>query len=482
MAQNRDELDAQNVTLSSSVRTLNDLSVSISDAEFINAYLKPLTIEHLPLLDESDDPTGYRHHQNALRRQANAELDGALRDAKAQLRSWFEVQRSSILSVLQEKTTRQGSEVNRQRDVVQDLENQLADENALREAARIDVQDQLDDLDAQFESSHKAARQAAIAEVETQFNDRRQQLSRQKDDLINSATAARRDSLSRKMGSAKAKIRDLAQTAASASYQDVMTQGAEQFHAVQQMLAQHRRQVLDKIDADEKAARKIENQRAENAAVVAKHDTTIEQLKAQLKAMEQHNAQALKEAKDNAEVQVRTVQAQADAAQHNAVASVERDLKQAQQDRDALKAELAQQRKDANAREDEITAKYEKKLSDVQESLKDARESTDRSNHRTVRNSIAAFVLGTIIIGGAGYLGGELHATKMQPTTEQHATTNTNGNNGSQAPMIIQVPGNNSSDNGSNSHSESNKSNSNSESYNSQNNSSNTSSTNSENK
>ena len=482
MAQNRDELDAQNVTLSSSVRTLNDLSVSISDAEFINAYLKPLTIEHLPLLDESDDPTGYRHHQNALRQQANAELDGALRDAKVQLRSWFEVQRSSILSVLQEKTTRQGSEVNRQRDVVQDLENQLADENALREAARIDVQDQLDDLDAQFESSHKAARQAAIAEVETQFNDRRQQLSHQKDDLINSATAARRDSLSKKMGSAKAKIRDLAQTAASASYQDVMTQGAEQFHAVQQMLAQHRRQVLDKIDADEKAARKIENQRAENAAVVAKHDTTIEQLKAQLKAMEQHNAQALKEAKDNAEVQVRTVQAQADAAQHNAVASVERDLKQAQQDRESLKAELAQQRKDANTREDEITAKYEKKLSDVQASLKDARESTDRSNHRTVRNSIAAFVLGTIIVGGAGYLGGELHATKMQPTTQQHATTNTNGNNGSQAPMIIQVPGNNSSDNSSNSHSESNKSNSNSESYNAQNNSSNRSSTNSENK
>lgn len=477
MAQNRDELDAQNATLSSSVRTLNDLSVSISDAEFINAYIKPLTIEHLPLLDESDDPTGYRHHQNALRQQANTELDGALRDAKAQLRSWFEVQRSSILTVLQEKTTRQGSEVNHQRDVVQDLENQLADEVSLREAAQIDVQDQLDDLDAQFDSSYKVARQAALAEVETQFNDRRQQLSRQKDDLINSATAARRDNLSKKMGSAKAKIRDLAQTAASASYQEVMTEGAEKFHAIQEGLAQHRRQVLDKIDADEKAARKIENQRAENAAAVAKHDTTIEQLKAQMKAMQEHNQQALKEAKDNAEVQIRTVQAQADAAQHNAVASVERDLRQAQADRDSLKAELEQQRKNANDREDELSAKYEHKLSEVQASLKDVRESTDRSNHRIVRNSVAAFILGSVVIGGAGYLGGELHATKMQPTTQQHATTNQNsGNNGSQAPTIIQIPSNSNSgnDNNSNSHSESNKSSNDSENHNeNQNNSSN---------
>lgn len=463
VAKNRDELDAQNAILSSSVRTLNDLSVSISDDEFIKAYLRPLNVEHIPLLDESNDPTGYRHHQNALRRQANVELDGALQDEQAGLRSWFEVQRSSILSVLQQKTTRDGSEVNHQRSVVHDLEAQLADENGLREAAQIDVQDQLDDLDRQFEDAHKTARQAAIAEVDSQFNDRRRQLQQQKNDIINAATASRREGLSKQMGSAKAKIRDLAETAASASYQDVMTQGAEQYHAAQQRLARHRQLVLDKIDADEKAARRAENQRAENDAAVARQSTEVQQLKAQLRDMQERNEQALKEAKDNAKVQIQSVQANADQAQQNAVASVQRDLKSVMAERDNLKNELEKERQHADDRFDAQEDKYGKQLDALQNKLDRAQQDTDRSNRHTVRNAVAASIVGMAIFGGAGWLGGELHATKTQNQIQTSKQTNDNNNNDSSRsnqPMIIQVPGNNSgnsnsSDKSSNSHSDS---------------------------
>lgn len=446
----RDDLEARNVLLSSSIRTLQDLQVSISDVDFVNTYLNPLTVEMIPLLDESNDPTGRIHHQNELIKHANQELKGALQDQKSSLRSWFENQRAGILSALQQRSETSDTNLNKAWQSLIDLQDELADDNKLKDEVRIDLQDELEQMDQRFDRAHVDARNAAVAEVERQFNDRREKLEQRKQDAITNGVANRKQEIALKAANAKNKLRDIAKTAASQAYQTMMDQGSDEYKLAQKRLVRRRQLILDKLDADSNHARAEENRRIANQAEIVKHDTQIDQLKAQIKQMQERHQDDLNTVKANAEMQIKTIQGQATSAQQDAVAKVQDDLDKTVAEKERLQSKLDQMQDKMDAKLEAKDEDADRRVAAVEAKHADDQAKFERTNRHFTRYMLAGIAGTAIVFGGAGYLGGALQAANSQPRqTQQQAPANNTQD--TQRPMIIQVPGNSNNSNSNNS-------------------------------
>lgn len=451
----RDDLDARNAILSSSTATLNDLQVSISDLDFMNAYMKTLKVEKIPLLDESNDPSGRIHHENVLRQHANIELESELQDRKNHLRAWFEKQRSSILTQLQQTAQDENSDLYQAQSRMQELVDELSDNNALRERAMNAIQQDLNNADDNFNKAYQDAKLQALASVDVQFNDRRLRHEDAKRQMIDEAIAQQKDTLATNLNQAKDRVRQAAQTAASRSYQALMEQGSNQAKFAQNQLKKLRRQLLDNLNAQEEQERQSENRRAANDADVARHDVTLAQLREQLKRVEHESDLRVKQAKDNAEVQVKSVKSQAEIARRNAISQFKNDAATLRSENEKLNKQLQNLQDKFSSSLDERDAKWEDKVNEVKRSSQEELQKADRSNRRFTRWVVVGLVGVGLIGGGVGYMGGALHATKSQPTTTQQSNNNNDSHGNS--PVIVQVPQSGNSNSNDSNHSNSNK-------------------------
>ena len=325
-SQSRDDLQAQNAIMSTSVRSLDDLQVSISDQEFVDSYLNQLEVQEIPMLDDSNDPTGRIHHLNMMRQQANMELQGSLAERKARLRQWFETARSSILEALRKGTQNSDSMIKAEREMLSRLNAKLADKDALIAQAKSNTIDRQQKLEADFNKDYTTAKQEALVQVEQTFNDRRHQLDLQKQALVDENVVDQQNDISRQINDAKTKIQQIAQDQAGKAYAKIMENGAAEFHRMQAQLENRRHSLLDKLDQDERAYRHEENRRAEHDAEIARTSTTIIDLKQQLKKLEDEKKTAVAEAKAKANDKIQSVQRDADNAQARAVARVQDEL------------------------------------------------------------------------------------------------------------------------------------------------------------
>lgn len=451
----RDDLDARNAILSSSTATLNDLQVSISDLDFMNAYMKTLQVEKIPMLDESNDPSGRIHHENTLRAHANIELQSELQDRKNHLRAWFEKQRSSILTSLQQTAQDESSDLYQAQHRMQELSDELNDNEKLRSDAMEQIQQELDKSDADFNKSYEDAKLEALASVDVQFNNRRPQHEDRKRQMIDEAVAQRKDAIAADLNQAKDRVRQAAQTAASRSYQALMEQGSNQAKFAQNQLKKLRHKLLDNLNTQSEMDRQNENRRAANDAYVARHDTTLEQLRAQLKQLEHESDLRVKQAKDNADIQIKTIRSQAGIAQRNAVSQFKSDNESLRAQNDELTKKLQNMQDKWSSALDERDAKWEDKVNEAKRASQDELQKADRSNRRLTRWAAVALLGVGIVGGGVGYMGGALHATKAQPTTQATNNNNNDQHNGN-APIVIQTPGYGNSDNNNSNHNDSN--------------------------
>lgn len=441
----RDDLEAENLTMQASVRTLNDLKVSISDRDFVETYLNNLTIDELPLLDASNDPTGRIAHMNSLREQANVTLRANLKSRKAHLQQWFESQRTGVLEALHDGTRDDASEINGKRSNMKDLQAQLNDDSTLQIQAQASAKAELNEMDAEFERQLENAKQAALVEVETQFNEKRAILKQQKDDLLQQTVAKQRQAIAVQITSIKDKVQEIAQTAASKAYTDVMNQASLVYRQQQQGLSKLHDKLMTQLDDVERRSRADENKRVADQADIARHDTTIATLREQIQQIEARHKSALDESKLQFEAQLEAVQSQATTAQQNAVARVEDDLEKTKADRDRIKEQADNQQEKNDDRADKVNKEHRKEIKALRAEMRDFEDKQDRVLRRT-RWGWAFVAFALLLLGlGAGALGGglftALNVNKQQAqqvqqvapatTTTTNRSSTSNNNDGS---------------------------------------------------
>lgn len=442
----RDDLEAQNAILSTSVRSLDDLQVSISDQEFVDSYLSKLTVETLPMLDDSNDPTGRIHHINMLRQQANMELQGALAERRARLRQWFETERSGILEALRQGTREDSSMIKSERELLERLKKQLADRDTLIAQATTRTVDAQNKLQAAFDQEYRTAKQDALVQVDQKFNDRRRTLESQKQDVIDNDVSDQQHEISSKITDAKNRIQQIAQQEAGKAYATVMEGGAKQFHKMQLQLEHRRHLLLDKLDQSEQAYRDAENRRAEHEAEIAQHDTTIAQLKDQLQRQKESADEAAKRAETEKRDALQQVQNEADAAQEQAVARVQDELENVKSENQKLENKLATISDHYDQKAEEKQAEYQSKLDAKDKETEQKVAELSQTNKHFTRWMVAAIFAFGAVTGGASWFAGQIHGVNMMKSEiSRIQANNSNSNNDtndsrSQAPYIIQVP------------------------------------------
>lgn len=456
-SQSRDDLQAQNAIMSTSVRSLDDLQVSISDQEFVDSYLNQLEVQEIPMLDDSNDPTGRIHHLNMMRQQANMELQGSLAERKARLRQWFETARSSILEALRKGTQNSDSMIKAEREMLSRLNAKLADKDALIAQAKSNTIDQQQKLEADFNKDYTTAKQEALVQVDQTFNDRRRQLNLQKQALVDENVVDQQNDISRQINDAKTKIQQIAQDQAGKAYAKIMENGAAEFHRMQAQLENRRHSLLDKLDQDERSYRHEENRRAEHDAEIARTSTTITDLKQQLKKLEGEKKSAIEEAKAKANDKIQSVQRDADNAQARAVARVQDELDAEKNKNKDLEQKLADIRADFDKRDEKREADFKERLEAVRHESDDEVDKLVRSNKNFTRWMGVAIVGFGLFTGASSWFAGQMHGVNMMRSEISHSTNSnsqsSNSSERSQAPYIIQVPtsssGSSSNDNGS---------------------------------
>lgn len=456
-SQSRDDLQAQNVIMSTSVRSLDDLQVSISDQEFVDSYLNQLEVQEIPMLDDSNDPTGRIHHLNMMRQQANMELQGSLAERKARLRQWFETARSSILEALRKGTQNSDSMIKAEREMLSRLNAKLADKDALIAQAKSNTIDQQQKLEADFNKDYTTAKQEALVQVDQTFNDRRRQLNLQKQALVDEDVVDQQNDISRQINDAKTKIQQIAQDQAGKAYAKIMENGAAEFHRMQAQLENRRHSLLDKLDQDERAYRHEENRRAEHDAEIARTSTTITDLKQRLKKLEDEKKSAIEQVKADANDKIQAVQRDADNAQSRAVAHVQDELDAEKSKNQDLEQKLADIRADFDKRDEKREADFKERLEAVRHESDDEVAKLVRSNKNFTRWMGVAIVGFGLFTGASSWFAGQMHGVNMMRSEISHSTNSnsqsSNSSERSQAPYIIQVPTSSSSsssnDNGS---------------------------------
>jgi hypothetical protein len=404
----RDDLEADNAIMTSSVRTLSDLKVSVSDREFLDAYLKPLSVTPIPLADETNDPTGRIHHENELRRKANAELESVLKERKARLRQWFETQRSSMLDALHNKVQEDGSQIKSNRKTLKELQSDLNDDEGLRLQAQDLVKDELDTLEDQFNSDLENARQQAIVEVEAQFNQKRVELNQHKNDIIQQGVAAKRQEIANNITEIKHNSQEYAQTAASKVYMEVMEQGAMEFRKAQNVLETAHRNKIAELEQYTKQSRDDENKRVADQADVARHDTTVEVLNERIKELQDNHKAALAENAENYKRQLETLQSQATSTQQLAVGQVQGELTKVTKERDELKAKMNKQVEVYDEKLDKRDESHRKELNLLREDMKHTEDKLDRDSKRRRNGYLGVSVLLMLLGLTGGFATGSM--------------------------------------------------------------------------
>ena len=404
----RDDLDADNAIMTSSVRTLSDLKVSVSDREFLDAYLKPLSVTLIPLADETNDPTGRIHHENELRRKANAELESILKDRKARLRQWFETQRSSMLDALHNKVQEDGSQIKSNRKTLKELQSDLNDEDGLRLQAEDLVKDELDILEDQFNSDLENARQQALVEVEAQFNHKRVELNQHKQDIIQQGLASKRREIANSITEIKHNSQEYAQTAASKVYMEIMELGAMEFRKAQNVLETAHRNKIAELEQYTKQTRDDENKRVADQADIARHDTTIEVLNQRIKELQDNHKAALAENEANYKHQLETLQSQATSSQQIAVGQVQNELTSVIKERDLLKARLDKQTEVYDDKLEKRDDHHRKELQNLREDMKNMEDKIDRDNKRRRNGYLGVSVLLMLLGLTGGFASGAM--------------------------------------------------------------------------
>lgn len=456
-SQSRDDLQAQNAIMSTSVRSLDDLQVSISDQEFVDSYLNQLEVQEIPMLDDSNDPTGRIHHLNMMRQQANMELQGSLAERKARLRQWFETARSSILEALRKGTQNSDSMIKAEREMLSRLNAKLADKDALIAQAKSNTIDQQQKLEADFNKDYTTAKQEALVQVDQTFNDRRRQLNLQKQALIDENVVDQQNDISRQINDAKTKIQQIAQDQAGKAYAKIMENGAAEFHRMQAQLENRRHSLLDKLDQDERAYRHEENRRAEHDAEIARTSTTITDLKQRIKKLEDEKKSAIEQVKSDANDKIQAVQRDADNAQSRAVAKVQDELDTEKNKNQDLEQKLADIRADFDKRDEKREADFKERLEAVRHESDDEVAKLVRSNKNFTRWMGVAIVGFGLFTGASSWFAGQMHGVNMMRSEISHSNNSnsqsSNNSERSQAPYIIQMP---TSSNGSSSNNDSN--------------------------
>lgn len=433
----RDNLDAKKIVLESSVATLNDFNVSISDKEFKQSYIDSLTVDEFPMLDDSNDPTGRIAYENQLRKQANLELRSALNDSKAKLRAWFEAERAGLLDSLRDVTRDDGNKLYEKRESLSKLKNQLADFNYLKTEVLKDnnVKATVDRLEKEFNDRKQRAKQEAVLEVESKFANEMPMLQASKDEVINKAVSEKQRSISNDISNLKETIQLSAQTAASSAYKDLMAEGATRYENSQTLLSNKRQLLFDKMKSLQEENRAEENRRVADQADIARNDTQIESLKAQLRQLEASHKRELEHIEESNKINLNNMQAQASREQESAIKSVKRELEKITAERDEMKAKMNDDRQAYETRLEERDERHRKELADLRADIKSSQDSNEKSIKRT-RNWMIAGMVGVLLLGGAGgFVTGELVGVKHGTNTQQQQPQQQ-----AQQPTIIQIP------------------------------------------
>lgn len=433
----RDNLDAKKIVLESSVATLNDFNVSISDKEFKQSYIDSLTVDEFPMLDDSNDPTGRIAYENQLRKQANLELRSALNDSKAKLRAWFEAERAGLLDSLRDVTRDDGSKLYEKRESLSKLKNQLADFNYLKTEVLKDnnVKATVDRLEKEFNDRKQRAKQEAVLEVESKFANEMPILQASKDEIINKAVSEKQRSISNDISNLKETIQLSAQTAASSAYKDLMAEGATRYENSQTLLSNKRQLLFDKMKSLQEENRAEENRRVADQADIARNDTQIESLKAQLRQLEASHKRELEHIEESNKINLNNMQAQASREQESAIKSVKRELEKITAERDEMKAKMNDDRQAYETRLEERDERHRKELADLRADIKSSQDTNEKSIKRT-RNWMIAGMVGVLLLGGAGgFVTGELVGVKHGTNTQQQQPQQQ-----AQQPTIIQIP------------------------------------------
>lgn len=436
-AVSRDDLEADNAIMTASVRTLTDLKVSVSDREFLDAYLNPLSVTLIPLADETNDPTGRIHHENELRRKANIELTSILKERKARLRQWFETQRSSMLDALHNKVQEDGSQIKSNRQTLKELQRSLNDDEGLRLQAEALVKDDLDELDTQFEKDLENAKQQALVEVEAQFNQKRVELTQHKNDIIQQGVATKRQEIANNITEIKHNSQEYAQTAASKIYMEVMEQGAMEFRKAEKVLETAHRNKIAELEAYTKQVRDDENKRVADQADIARHDTTIAVLNERIKEMAANHKAALEENEASYRRQLETVQAQATSAQQVAVGQVQEKLAKAVKERDDLKDKLDKQMNAYDAKLEKRDAEHRKEIEALRDDAKQLEDKFDRDSKRRRNGYLGVSALMMLL----GLTGGFATGSELA----HNSSSNNNSNFRTMAVPVYSPQGSNSS-------------------------------------
>lgn len=432
----RDNLDAQKIVLESSVATLNDFNISISDKEFKQSYIDSLSVDEFPMLDDSNDPTGRIAYENQLRKQANLELRSDLNDKKAKLRAWFESERAGLLDALRDVTRDTGLKLSKDRQKIDKLKKQLSDFEALKTAvmAEKNVSETVARLEKEFEDRKTRAKKEAMLEIESNFANELPRLQASKDEVINKAIGEKQRNISTEIADLKNAIQRKAQSAASSAYTDLMEVGSVRYEDAQTSLSNKRQMLFDKMKSLQEENRAEENRRVADQADIARNDTQVEALKAQLSQLEASHKRELAHIEESNKINLNNMQAQASREQESAIKSVKRELEKVTAERDEMKSKMNEDRQAYETRLEERDERHRKELESLRADIKASQDNNEKSIKRT-RNWMVTGMVGVLLLGGAGgFVTGELVGVK-------HGSTNTTQpQQQSQQPTIIQIP------------------------------------------
>lgn len=432
----RDNLDAQKTVLESSVATLNDFDISISDKEFKQSYIDTLSVDEFPMLDDSNDPTGRIAYENQLRKQANLELRSDLNDKKAKLRAWFEAERAGLLDSLRDVTRDDGTKIYNDRQKIDELKNKLSNRDSLKTSVMSEknVSETVARLEKDFEDRKARAKKEALLEVESSFANELPRLQASKDEVINKAIGEEQRKISTQIADLKNMIQRTAQSAASSAYIDMMSEGSVRYENAQTSLSNKRQMLFDKMKSLQEENRAEENRRVADQADIARNDTQVESLKAQLSQLEASHKRELEHIEESNKINLNNMQAQASREQESAIKSVKRELEKVIVERDEMKSKMNENQQAYETRLEERDERHRKELESLRADIKASQDSNEKSIKRT-RNWMITGMVGVLLLGGAGgFVTGELVGVK-------HSNTNTSQQQQqSQQPTIIQIP------------------------------------------
>lgn len=458
----QDQLDAQNLTVSSDQRQANDLQVSMSPDAYIRDFVDSLTFVPFQMEDDHGDPESEEAYLNRLKKHANEQGYQALQAVKADMRSQISEGINGVLTSLTSRLIGAGSKTPYSKRL-NDLTAQMSDLPSLRQQADEETQAEQQKVQEQLDADKETRRRELRAQLDQEFQDRQHDVKTKQEQIINQAVAEMQQQLASQLEGVRREERQDAEAIASEAYNKLGHELAKGHRIALDYLQKiHDKQVEDLNRASESQRDKELRRLSEKASVIA-HDKQIDNLNAEIESWKEKHDRDIAALEDQHKQEAQVQAQNAQKALQDAVNEQIKKTNEVQKELDNERAHQEEVRKLHKKELKRLSDSAKNSMADIKADNEQLREDNDRLTRGNRFGKLVSGI-GYTLFGAATSAAITLSLVGLHGGFVQSHNTNNANTNSQPNERVIYVPTPSSNNSNSNNHKSSNSSSSNSHS------------------